>query len=340
MALSLKPISQQVIVITGASSGIGLETAREAAAQGAKLVLVARSGEVLNTIVEGINAAGGQATYVVADVARREDVQQIADAAIKQFGGFDTWMNIVGLGIFGRLEDISLKDSRRLFDINFWSVVHGSLIAAKHLKQRGGAIINMGSLASDVALPLQGMYAASKHAVKGFTNALRVELAAENAPVSVTLVKPAGINTPFDHHAKNYTRKEPKIPPPVYHPKEAAYALLHAATHPRRQVYVGGGAKIMSSLYKHVPEAVDWFSKKVLTKQQQREEPPRQPQGTLYQSSNDGQINGDWPGYVMKNSLYTRAALSPVAKVTTFVALGTAAVLALLVGLDTYKSRK
>ena len=338
MTYSLKPLDQQVIVITGASSGIGLATVRAAAAKGAKLVLAARSGDVLSNMEQEINAAGGEAIHVVADVARREDVQQIADAAIKRFGGFDTWINLVGLGIFGRLEDINLKDNRRLFDINFWSVVHGSLIAAKHLKQRGGAIINMGSLASDVAFPLQGMYAASKHAVKGFTNALRVELAAENAPISVTLIKPAGINTPFDHHAKNYTENEPKIPPPVYDPKEVAYALLHAATHPRRQIYVGGAAKMMSTLYKHVPEAVDWFNKKVMTRQQLRNEPPRNPQGALYQSSNEGNVDGDWPGYVMKNSFYTRSALSPVVKVSALAVLGVAA-FALLGGLDNIKIR-
>ena len=338
MAIKLKPLPQQVIVITGASSGIGLETAREAAAKGAKLVLAARSGDVLQQVEQEINASGGQAIHVVADVSKREDVQRIADAAIERFGGFDTWMNIAGLGIFGRIDEIDLDDHRQLFEVNFWSVVYGSLIAAEHLKQRGGALINMGSLASDVAMPMQGMYAASKHAVKGFTNALRVELETEKAPISVTLIKPAGINTPFDHHAKNYSEREPKIPPPVYEPKEVAYALLHAATHPDREIYVGSGAKVMSSMYKHFPETVDWINKKVMTKQQFRDEPTRHPEGTLYQGSHDGVVNGDWPGYVMKTSLYTRASVTPVATATAFAALGLVA-FAVMGGMGNGKSK-
>src|SRR4029079_1622040 len=103
------------------------------------------------------------------------------------------WVNNAGTSIFGKLEEISEDDHRRLFDINFWGLVSGSLVAAKHLRRRGGAIINLGSVASDNALPLQGMYSATKHAIKAFTDALRMELEAEGAPVSVTLIKPTSI---------------------------------------------------------------------------------------------------------------------------------------------------
>ncbi|RNI27553.1 SDR family NAD(P)-dependent oxidoreductase [Rufibacter immobilis] len=326
MAISLKPLHQQVMVITGASSGIGLATAKAAAAAGAQVVLAARSGEALRQIEEEIIAAGGQAIHVVADVAKQEEVQRIADAALARHGRIDTWVNNAGLGLFGYLEEIELEDHRQLFNINFWGVVHGSLVAVKYLKQTGGALINIGSLAAEVAFPLQGMYVASKHAVNGFTNSLRVELAAQGAPVSVTLINPAGINTPFDHHGRNYTENEPQIPPPVYEPKEAAHAILQAATHPHREIYVGGGAKMMSSLYKHFPAAVEWFNSMAMTKVQLRDEPPRDPLGTLYEGSNEGNVRGDWPGYVMKNSLYTRASLSPVAKATAWAALGVVAI--------------
>lgn len=338
MSITLKPLREQVIVITGASSGIGLATVLEASSHGAKLVLASRSPAVLKNIEQEIKAAGGEVISVVADVSIREDVERIADAAIDRFGGFDTWMNIAGIGIYGHLEEISIEDHRRLFDINFWSIVYGSLIAADHLKQRGGAIINMGSLASDVAFPLQGMYAASKHAVKGFTNALRIELKAENAPVSVTLIKPSGINTPFDHHARNYMAKEPKIPPPVYDPKEVVYALLHAATHQTREVTIGGGGKFMSSLYYYAPGVVEWMNEKVMTRQQLREELPRNSQGAFYQGSNEGKIRGDWPGYVMKQSFYTRATLNPVVTVTAIAVLGAFA-FSLLGGIGKMKSR-
>lgn len=323
MAITLKPVRDQVIVITGASSGIGLATARAAAAKGAKLVLAARNVQVLQDLENEINAAGGQAIHVVADVSRREDVQQISTAAIQRFGGFDTWVNNAGTTIYGRLDQVSLDDQQRLFQVNFWSQVYGSLIALEHFRHRGGgAIINMGSIASDIAYPLQGMYCATKHAVRAFTHALRMELDTEGAPISVTLIKPAGINTPFDHHAKNYLDKEPKITPPVYDPDEVAHAILHAAHRPQRVIYVGGSGKLLSALYKEAPKMVEWMNETVMMEQQQRDEPPRDRQGALYQARSEGKERSDYPGHVMKWSFYTRAKLSPAVKVSAYAALG------------------
>ena len=310
--VSFKPLHQQVMVITGASSGIGLATALAAADQGVKLVLASRNQEALADVVAQITESGGQAIYVVADVGEREQVQRIADAAIEQFGGFDTWVNDAGLGIWGRLEEVSDEDHRRLFDTNFWGVVYGSLVAVAHLRQRGGTLINLGSVASDIAFPLQGMYSATKHAIKAFTDALRMELEEEKVPISITLIKPAGIDTPFTQHARNYTQKEPKLPPPVYHPQEVANAILHAATHAQRDMYIGGGGKLMSSISKHAPRMMDWLGETVLINQQQRDEPARNPAGALFQAGNDGQVRGDHPGYVMRTSLYTRSTMHPV----------------------------
>src|SRR5688572_22063266 len=139
MGISLKPLDEQVIVITGASSGIGLATARAAAERGARVVLTARNAEALARIADEIRAAGGQATHVAADVSRREDVRRIADEAIRAFGGFDTWVNDAGVAAYGKLEQISDEDHRRMFDVNYFGVVHGSLIALEHLKPKGGA---------------------------------------------------------------------------------------------------------------------------------------------------------------------------------------------------------
>ncbi len=311
MAISLKPLHDQVVVITGASSGIGLATARAAAAKGANLVLASRSEDVLADIVQQINSEGGQAIYVVADIGYREDVQRIADAALEHFGGFDTWVNNAGVSIYGRLQEVSDEDSHRLFDTNFWGVVYGSLIATEHLKRRGGAIINIGSVLSEMAIPVQGMYSASKHAVKGFTDSLRMELEEENVPVSVTLVKPAAINTPYPKHAQNYMDQELTLPPPVYEPEEVAYAILHAAEHQQRDITVGGGGKFMTASSKVAPGMMDWLSEKLMPKQQVKDRPSQHRRSALHQAGGQGKVHGDYEGYVMKKSLYTRATLNP-----------------------------
>jgi NADP-dependent 3-hydroxy acid dehydrogenase YdfG len=200
LTMKHKTLDQQTIVITGASSGIGLTTARMAIARGARVVLAARSADVLAQIVSEL---GPRAVHVVADVGSRAAVQAVADKAIATFGGFDTWVNVAGLTVYGPLWAISEEDHERLIRTNFWGTVNGSLVAAAHLRHRGGVLINVGSIGSDLAFPFQGLYAASKHAVKGFTDTLRMELIAERAPVSVTLVKPASINTPLPDRARN-----------------------------------------------------------------------------------------------------------------------------------------
>ncbi|GAA4303276.1 SDR family oxidoreductase [Nibribacter koreensis] len=329
MGISLKPLKNQVIVITGASSGIGLATAKSAVKQGAKVVLAARNREALEQIEREIRNAGGEARHCVADVGRQEEVQWIVDVAMREFGGFDTWVNDAGVSIYGRLDEVTDEDNRRLFDTNFWGVVYGSLAAARHLRNKGGAIINVGSEVSDVSIPLQGMYAASKHAVKGFTDALRIELMEDEAPVSVTLIKPAGIDTPYPEHAKNYTNKAQTLPPPVYTPEEVANAILEAATHPHRDIMVGGGAKVMSALNKRFPGLMDWVSAKMMSEAQLEDGPVTNRNGSLHQPSTAGEVRGHHKGYVMKTSLYTRAKTNPVKAGVLALAAG-AAVLALV----------
>ncbi|MDJ0365475.1 SDR family oxidoreductase [Hymenobacter sp. H14-R3] len=311
MSVKLKPLDRQVIVITGATSGIGLATARAAAKAGARLVLAARSQADLDTVARHI---GGNIATVAADVADPDAVRRIHEAAHANFGGFDTWVNNAGVGMWGKLEQGNLEDFKRLYDTNFWGVVNGSLEAIKHLKKHGGALINLGSVVSDVAVPIQGMYASSKHAVKGFTDALRIELADEKAPVSVTLIKPAAINTPFPEHARNYLPEKPKLPQPVYAPEEVANAILHAAVNPMRDVFVGGGGKIMSSINKYAPGIMDWVEAKTgVAQQKQAGTKAVNPAGSLYRPSGPrAKARGNNPGHVMETSLYTRARLNPV----------------------------
>ena len=250
---------------------------------------------------------------VVADVGREEDVRRIGETAVKYFGGFDTWVNNAGVSIYGRVLEVSNDDHRKLFETNYWGVVHGSRVAAEHLRSRGGAIVNVGSSLSDRAIPLQGTYCASKHAVKGYTDALRMELEEEGAPVSVTLIKPSAIDTPYKDHAKNYLPVEPQNPPPVYAPETVAEAILYSAEHPERDVFVGAGGKVMSASGNYAPRLTDTVMKAALFDVQQTERPtPEGRKDGLHGATHDLRERGGYEGHVAESSVYTKASLHPL----------------------------
>ena len=314
MPVKLKPVSDQVIVITGASSGIGLATAKLAAERGAKVVLSARSRDALAQAVDEIKQAGGEAAFAAADVGKRDELEAVAATALNRFGRIDTWVNNAGVGIWGRIDEVSEADRRQLFETNFWGVVYGSEIALAYLKAHGGALINVGSVVSDRALPIQGIYSASKHAVKGFTDALRMELEEEAAAVSVTLIKPGSIGTPMPQHVKNYSDHEAKFPPPVYAPEEVAKSILYAAQHPVRDLFVGGAARTTSGLAHRAPRLLDWLSEKFLVGAQFGSEPAT-PTDNLHQGQSEAQVRGDHQGALIRPSAYSAASRHPAAKV-------------------------
>ncbi len=252
---TLKPLNEQSIVITGATSGIGLATARRAARAGACVFLIARGEGDLKALCEELQATGARAAWAVADVADHAALSEAAEKCVRLFGGFDTWVNNAGVSIYGAISVTALDDQRRLFETNYWGVVNGSLVAAEHLRKRygGGAIVNVGSILSDAPLPIQGVYSASKHAVKGFTNALRMELMREEAPITVSLVKPAAVDSPYSKHARNLTGYATQNPQPVYATHVVADTILYCASHPIREITVGGGGRLIASFYSVLP---------------------------------------------------------------------------------------
>ena len=332
--LRLKPVGEQVIVITGATSGVGLATARAAAARGAKLVLTSRNEAALEAVRADLAAKGASVAYAVADVADRAALQAVADLAVERFGGVDAWVNSAGVSIFGAIAKTPMEDQRRLFETNYWGLVNGSLIAVEHFKTRpgGGALINIGSVLGDVAMPPQGVFSASKHAVKGFTNALRMELIGQRAPVSVTLIKPWALDTPYKDHARNLTGMAVRNPPPVYGASLAAQAILYAAEHRTRELTVGGGGQaltIINALAPFLAEPLLAWTAPALSRDGSGRrqslvdnlyEPAQEPRERSFQRA------------VRETSLYTSAQMRPKTTLALAALAGVAASVAFRIG--------
>jgi hypothetical protein len=214
-------------------------------------------------------------------------------------------VNNAAVSVYGSCLDISSSDMARVLATNLWGTIHGSRVACRHLRVRGGALINVGSAVSDRAVPLQGIYSTSKHGIKAWTDALRVELAHEGAPIAVTLIKPAPIDTPYAEHAANYLPDQPVHLPPVYTPRSVARAILHAAEHPTRDVYVGSTARVLSLGSTLVPSLLDTVMERLFVSGTHSGR-PRHGRSILYEPSNDLRERGEYPGLV-RPSLYTAA---------------------------------
>ena len=321
MTIKLKKLADQVLVITGASSGIGLTTAEMAAERGARVVLNSRNEADLRDAVGRIRERGGSATYYVGDVADPGAMERLAEHALSEFGTFDTWVNNAGISIYGRLTDVPLADKRRLFDVNFWGVVHGCRAAIPHLSIRGGAIINIGSEVSERAVPVQVMYSASKHAVKGYTDGLRMELEEEGFPISVTLVKPGATNTQFIDHARTYMTRDPELPGPVYAPEEVAHAILRCAERPVRDVTVGGVTTLNVAMGMLAPRLTDYYMERKMFQAQQKEYGTGRPDA-LDEPTRDGSRRGSTEQRELKRATLTRIALSDAGRLLPYVAVG------------------
>ncbi len=258
--LPLRPIHEQVVVITGASSGIGRATALQFAARGASVVAIARNEDALDTLLAEIDRRGGVAHRIVADVSQWPQVEAAAAEVAERFGRIDTWVNNAGVALYATVEGAEVDEMRRVIDVDLMGQIHGVKAALPYLKgERRGAIVNVASALATRSVPLQAAYCAAKHGVKGFTESLRLELARSSSGISVTLIMPSSIDTPLFEHARSKLGVEPRPIAPVYEPDVVAEAIVYAAEHRLARITVGGAGKAFELLQRLDPRLVDVY---------------------------------------------------------------------------------
>lgn len=294
--MRLKPICDQVVVVFGASSGIGRLAALRFAERGAKVVVSARSHEGLAAVVEQIWARGGEATAIPADAADFEQVRAVAAGTVERYGRIDTWAHVAGIGVYATFEQTTPEEFRRVVEVNLLGQMHGAKAALPHLRRDGGALICISSVEAQRALPYHSAYAASKHGVEGFLDAVRLELAHENAPVSVTEILPPGINTPFFNKARTKLGVKPMPLPPIYPPEIVADAIVDAAEHPRPRIVLGGAGKQMLLMQRLSPRLMDALLLRVGFRGQETREPRPEgtPDGLFRPLAGQNRVEGDF----------------------------------------------
>jgi NAD(P)-dependent dehydrogenase (short-subunit alcohol dehydrogenase family) len=273
------------------------------------VICAARSAQALDTLVERIRADGGTAVAVPTDVGDPAAVQSLAALAEQQFGRIDTWVNAAAVGVWGRVEDITDEEFDRVMRVNFLGHVHGAHAALPALRRAGGGvIIGIASVEGIRAVPLHGPYTASKFALRAFYDCLRMELAQEGAPIAVTSILPASIDTPFFEHARSKLGAMVKPPPPVYAPEVVAASIVYAAEHPRREIPVGGAAVAFLIAQRLSPALADaLFAIRRLGRETQRTDRPDNGVDNLYQPiDGPGQVHGSFSGRVLRHSMFTR----------------------------------
>jgi NAD(P)-dependent dehydrogenase (short-subunit alcohol dehydrogenase family) len=230
----------KVVAVTGASAGIGRATVREFAAQGADVGLIARGEERLNAAAREVEQAGRRACVAPADVADAEAVEAAAAKIERELGPIDVWVNVAMTAVLAELWDCTPEEFLRVTQVTYLGSVHGIQAALRRFRPRNrGVIVQVGSALSRRGIPLQSTYCGSKHAVKGALDSLRAELLHEGSDVQVALVQLPGVNTPQFDWVRTRLHRHPQPVPPVYQPEVAARAIVFAAQHPRREMWVG-----------------------------------------------------------------------------------------------------
>jgi short-subunit dehydrogenase len=304
----MKPSSEQILVLTGASSGVGRETARLLGERGATVVLSARNEEALEAAAEEVRRLGGKALVHPADVSSWAEVVGLRDRAVAELGVIDTWVNSAAVAVYGTVDDLTAEEIHRVIEVTQMGQIYGMKAAAEQMRHQGsGVIVNVASALGRRSAPLQAPYCAAKHAVVGFAESLRMELARQAPGVHVTTLLPSSINTPLFVHARSKIGVLPMPIPPIFEPRVVAKVVVEVAESPRRDVVVGGGGKMLTAMQRVSPALVDAFMLgpgKAFAKQK-TDEPDNGQDNLFAPMAGSGSVTGQFGEKSKSTSVYT-----------------------------------
>lgn len=322
--------SGKVVVVTGASAGIGRAIARAFGEQGARVAVLARGEKRLQTLCDEIRTVGGTAHPVVVDVSDAAAVERAADEVERELGPIDVWVNNAMVTVFGRVDETTPEEYQRVTDVTYLGTVHGTRAALKRMQQRGnGTIVQIGSALAYRSIPIQSAYCAAKAAIRGFTDSLRAELIHDRSDIRLTMVQLAGFNTPQFNWARNHTGKRPKPVGKIFQPEIAAEAVVRAAAEAPREVWVGGPA-VQSILAQRIaPGLADrLMASKAYHQHTQEPDPDDRPDNLFTTVDWDEGAHGRFDAQALPHSLQQQLARHPALVAAGLLALGAAAGLA------------
>ena len=314
----------KTVVVTGASAGVGRATAVAFGSRGDRVALIARGEDGLQAAAREVRAAGGTALVLPCDVADADAVEAAAARAEDELGPIDVWVNCAMAAVLAFVHETDAADVRRVTETTYLGCVHGTLAALRRMRPRDrGVIVQVGSTLAYRAIPLQATYCAAKFAIRGFTDSLRTELLHEGSGVRVTMVQLPGLNTTQFTWVRTTLRRQPRPVAPVYQPEVAADAIVHAAEHPRRELWVGASTPILITGNKVAPWLGDRYLARTNVEAQQTPDPidPDRPD-YLYRPLGDRGSHGPFDGEARASSV--QLALAKRRRALTLAAAATA----------------